>query len=80
VVDTALDDVVQTGSPIDFSRFEASYTDELEWLHVAGFGWNKKQVGTVMEIAEMLHDRYGIRTVMTSMSRIPTEYETLART
>ena len=74
VVDAALDDAVQTGSPIDFSRFEESYADEPGWLHVAGSGWDKKQVGTVMEIAEMLHEKYGVRTVMTSMGEIPAEY------
>jgi hypothetical protein len=77
VVDAALDDAVQTGSPIDFSRFEESYADEPEWVHVAGSGWDKKQVGTVMEIAELLHEKYGIRTVMTSMSQIPAEYAEL---
>jgi len=74
VVDRALDDAVQTGSPIDFSRFEASYADEPEWLHVAGSVWDKKQVGTVMAVAETLHEKFGIRTVMTSMSAIPAEY------
>ncbi|WP_435175539.1 glycosyltransferase family 1 protein [Halorussus sp. AFM4] len=77
VVDAALDDAVQTGSPIDFSRFEAAYADEPEYLHIAGSIWDKKQVGTVMEIAELLHDRFGIRTVMTSMSKIPAEYADL---
>jgi hypothetical protein len=77
VVDRALDDAIQTGSPIDFSRFEQSYADEPEWLHIAGSIWDKKQVGTVMEIAEMLYERYGIRTVMTSMSKIPADYADL---
>jgi len=74
VVDSALDDAVQTGSPIDFSRYEATYADEPAWLHVAGSVWDKKQVGTVMAVAETLHERFGIRTVMTSMSAIPAEY------
>ncbi|PSQ49401.1 hypothetical protein BRD15_03420 [Halobacteriales archaeon SW_6_65_15] len=30
-----------------------------------------------MEIAELLHEKYGIRTVMTSMSQIPAEYAEL---
>ena len=75
--DWALDDAIQTGSPIDFSRFEAEYVDEPRYLHVAGSVWDKKQVGTVMGIAEMLHERFGIRTVMTSMSKIPDEYASL---
>ncbi|WP_115862983.1 glycosyltransferase [Halorussus litoreus] len=77
VVDAALDDAVRTGSPIDFSRFEAEYADEPRYLHVAGSIWEKKQVGVVMEIAELLHDRFDIRTVMTSMSKIPAEYADL---
>ncbi|MFC7082424.1 hypothetical protein [Halorussus caseinilyticus] len=77
VVDRAIDEAVQTGSPIDFSRFDADYADEPQWLHVAGSIWDKKQVGTVMDIAEMLHDRFGVRTVMTSMSQIPDEYADL---
>ncbi|MFC4447856.1 hypothetical protein [Halorussus aquaticus] len=77
VVDRALDDAVLTGSPIDFSQFDAEYADDPEYLHVAGSIWDKKQVGTVMEIAETLHDRFGIRTLMTSMSAIPDEYADL---
>ncbi len=77
VVDSALDDAVQTGSPIDFSQFEADYADEPRYLHVAGSAWDKKQVGTVMGIAETLHDRFGIETVMTSMGAIPAEYADL---
>lgn len=77
VVDRALDDAVHTGSPIDFSRFEDEYSDEPRYLHVAGSIWDKKQVGTVMDIAEMLHERYGIETIMTSMSKIPAEYAEL---
>ena len=77
VVDAALDDAVQTGSPIDFSRFDADYADVPRYLHVAGSVWDKKQVGTVMDIAEMLHEEYGIDTIMTSMSKIPAEYADL---
>jgi hypothetical protein len=77
VVDRALDDAIQTGSPIDFSKFEESYADKPEYLHVAGSIWDKKQVGIVMGIAEMLHERFGIRTLMTSMSKIPAEYADL---
>ena len=74
VVEWALDDAVQTGSPIDFSQFDTVYADEPEWLHIAGSIWDKKQVGVVMEIAELLYERFDIRTVMTSMSKIPDEY------
>ena len=77
VVDVALDEAVQTGSPIDFSQFDAEYAAEPEYLHVAGSIWDKKQVGVVMEIAELLHERFGIRTLMTSMSKIPAEYADL---
>ena len=77
VLELALDEAIQTGSPIDFSRFEEVYGDEPEWLHVAGSVWDKKQTGVVMEIAELLHERFGIRTVMTSMSQIPSEYADL---
>lgn len=77
VLELALDEAIQTGSPIDFSRFEEVYSDEPQWLHVAGSVWDKKQTGVVMEIAERLHDQFGIRTVMTSMSQIPREYAEL---
>ncbi|WP_158055778.1 glycosyltransferase family 1 protein [Halorussus halophilus] len=78
VLELALDEAIQTGSPIDFSRFEETYNDEPQWLHVAGSVWDKKQTGVVMEIAELLHEKFGIRTVMTSMSQIPTEYADLS--
>ncbi|WP_132057775.1 polysaccharide deacetylase family protein [Halorussus amylolyticus] len=74
VVEWALDAAIRTGSPIDFSAFDEEYADEPRWLHIAGSIWDKKQVGTVMGIAERLYDRFGIRTVMTSMSTIPAEY------
>lgn len=77
VLEDALEDAVETGSPIDFSRFEEVYSDEPRWLHVAGSGWQKKHTELVMEIAETLHDRYGIRTVITSMQDIPSEYTEL---
>ncbi|WP_276302016.1 hypothetical protein [Halorussus lipolyticus] len=77
VVDSALDAAIQTGSPIDFSQFEDEYAERPEYLHVAGSIWDKKQVGTVMNLAELLYEKFGIRTVMTSMSRIPAEYADL---
>ena len=74
LVTEALDAAVITDSPIDFSRFEERYSARPRWLHVAGSGWQKKHHGLVMDIAADLHDRYGVRTVITSMNDIPAEY------
>ncbi len=73
-VESALDDAVETGSPIDLSGFEESYADEPEWLHVAGSLWEKKCADRVLAVAEALFDRYGIRTLLTSMESIPADY------
>lgn len=77
VVSEGMSDAVLTDSPIDFSQFEETYRDAPRWLHVAGSGWEKKRPEIVMEIAEMLHERYDIRTVMTSMNQIPEHYREL---
>ncbi|WP_227374672.1 hypothetical protein [Haladaptatus halobius] len=77
VLDAALDDAVQTWSPIDFDHFEESYSERPEWFHVAGSVWEKKQTGLIMDIAERLHEEFGIRTLMTSMGHIPDEYAEL---
>ena len=74
VIDDALGSAVLTNSPIDFSAFVERYRDEPKWFHVAGSGWEKKHVDVVMEIAKLLHDEYGIRTLMTSMDEIPRKY------
>ena len=74
VIEAALDDAVMTDSPIDLSRFRQRYAAEPRWLHVAGSGWGKKHVELVMEIAASLHERYGIRTILTSMDEIPEAY------
>jgi hypothetical protein len=54
--------------------FEESYADEPQWLHVAGSGWGKKNLGVVLDAAETLHDRFGIRTLMTNMDPIPESF------
>lgn len=77
VLEPALQRAVLTYSPIDFSRFTETYGDSPEWLHVAGSIWHKKHTGRVMEIARLLHDRFGIRTLLTSMGEIPDRYRTL---
>ena len=77
VIEAALDDAVMTDSPIDFSRFRERYASEPGWLHVAGSGWGKKHVELVMEIATSLHERHGIRTILTSMDEIPERYASL---
>ena len=74
LIEEALGSAVMTDSPIDFSRFEERYRREPRWLHVAGSGWEKKHQELVIEIAEDLHRRYGIRTVITSMNEIPEGY------
>jgi len=74
VIEAALDAAVMTNSPIDFSRFEERYSEEPRWLHVAGSTWDKKHPELLMGIAEDLHRRYGIGTVMTSMESIPEKY------
>ena len=74
MIEEALDAAVMTDSPIEFSRFEERYREEPRWLHVAGSSWEKKHQELVMEIARDLNRHYGIRTVITSMGKIPEEY------
>lgn len=74
VVDAAVDDALETGSPIDFSGFEESYADRPEYLHLAGSLWAKKHADRLLEVAERLHDEFGIETLLTSMEPIPDEY------
>ena len=69
-LDEVLSDAVETGSPVDSSRFEETYADEPEWLHVAGSGWGKKNVDDVLDVGRTLYDRFGIRTLMTNMDPI----------
>ncbi len=77
VLETALEQSVEIGSPLLFDRFEESYADRPQWLHVAGSLWDKKQAGTVLDIGALLYDRFGIQTLLTSVEEIPTEYATL---
>lgn len=70
----ALDEAVVAGSPMEFDRFETAFADEPRRLHVAGSLWEKKGVDAVMAVAEHLHDRFGVETVMTSMEPIPARY------
>ena len=74
VVEGALDEAVEIGSPIDFDGFEERYADEPRWLHVAGSFWAKKNAGRVFDVARRLHERLGVRTVLTSMAEIPAGY------
>ena len=77
IVESALSDAVETGSPIDLSGFEESYADEPEWLHVAGSLWDKKCADRVLAVAEALFDDHGVRTLLTSMGEIPDDYRRL---
>ena len=70
-LDDLLDDALETGSPLDFSRFEERYADVPRTLHVAGSGWGKKNLDVVLDVAETLFERYEIRTLMTNMDPIP---------
>jgi hypothetical protein len=74
VVEDALDDALETGSPIDFSDFEESYADEPRYLHLAGSLWEKKHADRLLAIGERLHAEFGIETLLTSMETIPDEY------
>ena len=76
-VESALSDAVETGSPIDLSEFEESYAGTPEFLHVAGSLWEKKRADRVLAVAEALFDRYGVRTLLTSMESIPADYRRL---
>lgn len=60
-----------TNSPMDFSPYSERYRDEPQWLHIAGSTWGKKHFEVVLAVAEELHARYGIRTIVTSMTEIP---------
>ncbi|ESP89536.1 hypothetical protein [Candidatus Halobonum tyrrellensis] len=77
LIEEALDRSVLTNSPIDFERFNERYSDEPRVFHVAGSGWEKKRQDVVMAVAELLHEEYGIRTVITSMGGVPEEYAKL---
>ena len=70
-LDDLLADALETGSPLDFSRFDERYADEPRTLHVAGSGWGKKNLDVVLDAAATLHDRFGVRTLMTNMDPIP---------
>lgn len=74
VLDEALESSVRTQSPIDFSRFTETYREAPEVLHIAGSIWRKKHTEDVIRIADRLHEKYGIRTLITSMSDIPSKY------
>ena len=70
----AMAGAVEIGSPIDFDAFEERYAELPRRLHVAGSFWAKKNAETVFDVARRLHDRAGVRTVLTSMEPIPAEY------
>ena len=74
VVESALEEAVVTGSPVEFDGFESEFAAEPSHLHVAGSLWEKKNAGRVLEVGERLAERFGIRTVMTSTEEIPAEY------
>ncbi len=68
---------VEIGSPLPFDRFEESYAERPRWLHVAGSLWDKKHADAVLDIAATLHERFGVRTLLTSVEEIPAEYAAL---
>ncbi|NEU58249.1 glycosyltransferase [Halorussus sp. MSC15.2] len=74
VVEDALDDAIETGSPIDLSGFEESYADAPEVLHLAGSLWEKKRADRLLAVGERLHEEFGVETLLTSMEQIPDEY------
>lgn len=74
VIREAMDTAVMTDSPIDFTQFEERYRTRPQWLHIAGSGWKKKHQELIVGIGRDLYERYGIRTVITSMEDIPDKY------
>lgn len=74
VVESACEEAVVTGSPVEFDGFETDFADDPSHFHVAGSLWEKKSADLVLEIAERLAGRFGVRTVMTSTESIPAEY------
>ncbi|GAB3670219.1 glycosyltransferase family 1 protein [Halopiger thermotolerans] len=74
ILDDALERSREIGGPLCFDRFEESYADRPQRLHVAGSLWEKKHADAVFDIAASLHDRYGVRTVLTSVEDVPVRY------
>ncbi|WP_408957590.1 glycosyltransferase family 1 protein [Natrinema sp. 74] len=74
VVETALAERREIGSPLPFDRFEETYADRPQWLHVAGSLWEKKCADTILDIGATLNERFGIRTLLTSVEAIPRAY------
>jgi len=74
VLEAALERSREIGSPLPFDRFGESYADRPQRLHVAGSLWEKKHADAVLDIAETLRERFGIRTLLTSVEEIPSEY------
>jgi len=73
-LEAALERSREIGSPLPFDRFDESYADRPRWLHVAGSLWEKKHADAVLDIAETLSERFGIRTLLTSVEEIPSTY------
>ncbi|WP_247729034.1 hypothetical protein [Halovivax limisalsi] len=74
VLEATLDRSRVIYSPVEFDRFEETYPDEPEWLHVAGSLWEKKRADVVFDVAETLRERFGIRTLVTSVEDLPARY------
>jgi len=74
VVDAALEEAIETGSPIDSSAFSESYADEPRLLHLAGSLWEKKHAERLLAVGERLRDEFGIETLLTSVEAIPDAY------
>ncbi|QLG60421.1 glycosyltransferase family protein [Halorarum salinum] len=74
VVESAAGDAVVAGSPIRFDRFDERYADEPRWFHLAGSFWAKKNADRLFAVAETLRERFGVRTLLTSMDPIPDRY------
>lgn len=75
IVDEAFDRSIIAGSPIVFDRFEETYRDTPETVHLAGSLLQKKRVDVLTKVAGILYDRFGIETVMTSMDTIPEAFK-----
>ncbi len=73
-IEDTLDRSRVIGSPLTFDRFEESYADQTQWLHVAESLLEKKHADEVLDVAETFFERFGIQTLITSMENVPPNY------
>lgn len=65
--------LVRTNSPIDFTEFDESYNDRPQHVHIAGSSYAKKNQDMILDICELLYQRFDIETIVTSMKAVPNE-------